>query len=47
MTFPEFIAQRATWLERLRCRLFGHRPAASLAAPSKSLGYCYRCGVRL
>lgn len=26
MTFPEFIQRRATWLHRLVCRVFGHRP---------------------
>lgn len=37
MSFPDYISQRATLLQRLRCRFFGHDGKA----------FCWRCGAVL
>lgn len=52
MNFPEFIRSRATWLDRLWCRLFGHDwgrwrfdPDADPEDKRQTHRACYRCGV--
>lgn len=56
LPFPEWLAQRATWWDRLRCRLIGHRDAFIRGAVEEAddrrlrrerQAFCTRCGKRL
>lgn len=47
-TFPEWIQERATWFDRLRCRVFGHKPFwTEQRGRHYTRNHCYRCGVVL
>lgn len=51
MTFPEWIAEHATWWDRLKCLLFGHRVRPYVWHPTDEaedrrnwVNHCSRCG---
>ena len=41
-TFPEHIAEQATWLDRVCCLLFGHRKPRFRRLSLR--GFCWCCG---
>ena len=41
-----YLRARATWWDRLNCRLFGHTSAHAMFGFGRDLGFCFRCGSK-